>query len=197
MRTAPEQTPPAPPAEHRAEGVAYVQIAGAPGIYFGCQPYRAKLSTAACARRWREAQTDRGAKFEKCRGCPIGAAHAGETAVYYSKLYDANMCTRCGRGTSRRMIFGRLCISCYNREREFIRGRNAKGTVPRKHQLARRTIRYAVEGGGVHTLTIEHTADIEELMLAVLRKTRGRVQFAFDGRARMHQSPALARAEAA
>jgi hypothetical protein len=48
--------------------------------------------------------------------------------------------------------------------------------------LHRRSIRYAVEGGGTETLEIEHSADLAELMLASLRNSRGRLFFHFDGR---------------
>ena len=170
-------------AEHRAAGVAYAGIDGAPGLFFDCQPYRAKLSTKACARRWRSAQQARGEaaeRFAKCRGCSIGAAHAGEAEVHYSILFGANICPRCGRGSARRLIGGRRCISCYNREWEFVRGRNAKGTRPIKAQLARHSLRYTIEGGGVDTLTIDNSADLAELMVIALRKTRGRLFFAFN-----------------
>jgi hypothetical protein len=73
-----------------------------------------------------------------------------------------------------------LCISCYNRELEFRRGRNAKGNPP-EIKLERRTVRYWVEGAGVQTLTLEHSADFAELMVTVLHKTRGRVSFGFHG----------------
>jgi len=172
------------PDEHRAAGVTYTAIAGAPGLYFDCAPYHAKLSTTACAKRWREAQAaggDTAARVEKCRGCPIGAQHADEAVVRYSVLYGSEICPRCGRGTGRRLIGGTRCISCYNRELEVRRGRNAKGTRPLKANLARRTLRYAVEGGGIETLTAEHSADLAELMLVALRKTRGRIYFAFSG----------------
>jgi len=45
------------------------------------------------------------------------------------------------------------------------------------------SLRYAVDGGGVHTLTAGHSADLAELMLVALRKTWGRVYFAFHGQA--------------
>jgi len=170
--------------EHRAAGIAYTAIDGAPGAFFTCTAYRAKLSTTACASRWRSAQRARGEatdQFARCRGCPTGAAHAGEAVVHYSVLFGANICPRCGRGTGRRLIGGSRCISCYNRELEVRRGRNGKGTAPRKAQLARRSIRYVVEGGGIQTLAADHSADLAELMVVALRKTRGRIYFAFSG----------------
>jgi hypothetical protein len=116
---------------HRAAGVAYATIDGAPGLFFVCQRYHARLSTTACASRWRSAQRARGEaadQFARCRGCTIGAQHAGERHFARSKIYGCEVCPRCGGGA--RMIAGRLCISCYNRELEFRRGRNGKGTKP-------------------------------------------------------------------
>src|SRR6266481_2000895 len=118
---------------HRAAGISYSEIPGAPGQFFTCAAYRAKLSTSACARRWRQAQTARGYaadQIEKCRGCPIGAQHAGEKTVRYSMLFDSPICPRWGRGSTRRLVGGHRCISCFNREREYIRGKNAKGSKP-------------------------------------------------------------------
>jgi hypothetical protein len=177
-----EPTPPA--ATPRSDGVDYFSIDEAKGEFFRCLPYRATLSTTACAQRWREAQRASGnaaARYEKCRTCPIGAAHSGETVVYYSPLYGKPICSRCGRGSLRRMILGgTLCISCFNRQNEFLRGKNAKGNRP-QIVLERRTVRYAIEGGGVDSLTLEHSVDLTELMVTVLRKVRGRISFAFHG----------------
>lgn len=70
-----------------------------------------------------------GAAFDACRSCPIGAAHAGEEAVTYSPIYGASICPRCRKGVTR-MIQNRICVSCYNREREVDAGVNARGNVP-------------------------------------------------------------------
>ena len=168
-----------------AAGVDYYSIDGVPGRFFRCLPYRATLSISACAYRWRKAQRVRGdaaIPFEKCRTCPIGAAHAGEAVTYYSPLFGKPICCRCGKVSMRRMIGGRLCLSCYNREVEIRRGRNSKGNAPKKlAPLDRRTVRYAIDGAGVETFSLERSADLTELMVAVLRKVRGRVAFAFHG----------------
>ncbi len=171
--------------------VEYFAIEGAPGQFFHCRPYSARLSTTACARRWREAQRATGQeafRFEKCRGCPIGAAHAGEKLVQYSSLFGSDICPRCGVGSGRRLIGGSRCISCYNREREFIRGKNAKGRRPVNIQrLDRRSIRYAVNGDRIRVLTVEHSADTTELMITALRKTRGQIRFGMYGRHMLRQ----------
>jgi hypothetical protein len=182
-----------------APGVTYSTNDQMPGLrFFDCLPYRARLSTKSCADRWRQAQHARGdaaARFEKCQRCPIGAAHAGEAVTYISPLFGKPICCRCGKASMRRMILrGTLCISCFNRQNEFIRGKNAKGNPPTKMApLDRRTVRYAVEGAGVETLTLKHSRDMAELMVAVLRKTRGRIAFSFNGQAPVHRTePAAA-----
>jgi hypothetical protein len=70
----------------------------------------------------------------KCRGCSIGARHAGQpVAEGLEEAPDqaraAITCTRCGEGGTK-IVDGRLCISCYNREREVIRGVNRRGNAP-------------------------------------------------------------------
>jgi hypothetical protein len=42
-------------------------------------------------------------------------------------------------------------------------------------------VRYAVEGGTVETFTLEKSADMAELMITLLRRTRGRIVFGFHG----------------
>jgi hypothetical protein len=165
-------------------GIEYFNFPGAVGQFFDCAAYRAKLSTTACAQRWREAQTVTGHeayRFDRCRGCPIGAEHAGEKIIRYSFLFDSVMCPRCGVGTTR-MIGGTRCVSCYNREREFVRGRNAKGTAPKMAPLHRRVIRFAIDAGPIKTMAVKNSLDTVELIVGALRKTRGRVAFAFNGR---------------
>jgi hypothetical protein len=165
--------------------VAYHSIEGAGGKFFRCEAYRATLSTAACARRWKEAQATAGHeayRFNACRACAIGAAHAGESLVRYSALYGSSICSRCGRGSTR-LVWGEVCPSDANRQYEWIKGRNAKGSKPRMADLERRSIRFAVVGGAIKTHAAQHSADTEELMVNVLRRTRGQVVFGFHGRA--------------
>jgi hypothetical protein len=177
----------------RADGVEYFSFPGATGQFFLCAAYRAKLSTTACAKRWREAQKAEGHAanaIERCRGCAIGASHAGEKAVHYSILYGTGICHRCGRG-GLRLIGGARCVSCANCQYEFIKGRNAKGSRPTMAPLQRRTIRYAVAGGSIESMTIDYSADLLELMILALRKTRGRIIFHFNSGQPASQTEAL------
>jgi hypothetical protein len=88
--------------------------------------------TARAGDHWRLAQRAMSCeadRFEKCRDCRIGAAHAGERHIHRSAIFDMAICPRCRRGGAR-MIGGRLCVSCYNREREFKIGRMPRAPGP-------------------------------------------------------------------
>src|ERR1035437_9016007 len=84
------------------------------------------LSTAGCGRLWEAAQIKHAAKklevwegIAACHTCPIGARNAGREveAVFQPAAALAAYCPRCSKPASR-LINGRLCISCYNRDRE-------------------------------------------------------------------------------
>lgn len=104
---------------------------------FHCQRQNMRLTAAGCARLWRSAQ-DKGNAPKPWEGrlacvtCPFGAANAGVkvSPVVESVAILSKVCSRCLR-LSDRIIEGRLCISCYNRQAEADRGRNAKGGTPR------------------------------------------------------------------
>jgi hypothetical protein len=102
-----------------------------------CPPMSARLTIAACNRMWRQAQDQRPAAWQTlshCRACSLGAERAGAdvTKQTVQAATDALrlVCSRC---TSRapRLIHGKHCISCYNRDAEVRRGRNGKGGRPR------------------------------------------------------------------
>jgi hypothetical protein len=101
--------------------------------FFRCEPYKvAVISTQSCAARWNKAQDargDLGAALAACRKCSAGAAHAGHGRVNYSPWYKNGVCPRCGNG-GRRIIGGKVCVSCWNRAREMRLGRNARGNRP-------------------------------------------------------------------
>lgn len=88
-----------------------------------------------------------------CVGCPTGRQHAQALSPAHAtsdlmrgvsrrETRAPLACVRCGRnGTTAgtrllgrfRLVRGKtLCVSCYNREREFLHGKNAKGGTPVK-----------------------------------------------------------------
>lgn len=149
--------------------------------YFGCQALAATLTTTACASNWRSSNEPGAERLMPCRSCPIGQAHAGDTDASTSPLRGARVCSRCLAGTMR-LINGWLCVSCYNREREYIAGRNAKGRRPtRMATLDRRELKVFEFGVGARTMARALTVGLEEIMAAALRESSHRVVFAFDG----------------
>jgi hypothetical protein len=138
--------------------------------------------TARAGDHWRLAQRAMGCeadRFEKCRDCRIGAAHAGERHIHRSAIFDMAICPRCRRGGAR-MIGGRLCVSCYNREREFKIGKNAKGTRPGLVLTGRRLgvmIGYGDAAQRYFEVRDELTEDPLEIAFQVLRLAHGRAAF--------------------
>lgn len=159
----------------------YFELPEIPGKpHFKCDKLRATLSVSSCAAMWRQANHDNVERLSRCKTCPIGATHAGETAASMSPLMGQCVCARCQR-TATRLIGKHLCISCWNRQREWIIGKNAKGTKPtRMAPLGERHIRYFV-AGEPRTLKIDLTVDNTEMVVAVLRDSKKRVTFAFHG----------------
>ena len=108
--------------------IQYFKIDGIDADYFACERLRATLSVATCASRYR-ASAD-GESYISCLRCPIGAKHAG-VAVSDPSVATPKTCTRCFQ-QSTRMVLGRLCVTCYNRTRETLKGANSKGGVPKE-----------------------------------------------------------------
>lgn len=160
---------------------------------FHCAEFSCSISTEGCASRWTSAQApepngkDPEAQrawdaLMPCRGCPIGAQHAGAESVEYSAFFGSMICPRCRRGAVR-FIQNRVCVSCYNREREMAAGRNARGNRPR--QLERRplhSIRMTLRIDGVpRREVVPAVVDTLEAQVRTMRTVKGRVEFAFAG----------------
>lgn len=112
-------------------------------------PGNLRLTPASCAasyqrgkraRRWETAHL--------CRGCEIGARHCGEEVQAEEPTLPCRLCDN-GKVGGKKIVYGCICISCYNRLAEAFRGRNAKGRQPKK--LCGRVVHdvVAVVGHGV------------------------------------------------
>lgn len=134
-----------------------VEVEGATLRTFRCEPHEATVTTTGCAARFTRAQgaakrlngqtygvslaavhsnvaAARAAarhNMDACQRCPLGALHAGAEPVTHSEHYASDQCPRCGFGTNR-MIAGRVCVNCYNREREVVAGVNGRGNAPKR-----------------------------------------------------------------
>ena len=116
------------------EAVTYFTHELAPGQYFHCPYGCGTLSVKACAAAYNLAMSPTGLKEGRrisCRACPVGAEHAGvpSDVASASRFLGVSYCSRC-HGEANRLIRGSICVSCYNREREVLIGKNAKGGKP-------------------------------------------------------------------
>ena len=114
--------------------VEYMKLEGVPGQYFSCPYGLGMLSIDACSRSYQMSMSTAGLREGRrvtCRACPVGATHAGVPSeeASASRFLGVGYCSRC-HGDARRLIRGSICVSCYNREREVLIGRNAKGSRP-------------------------------------------------------------------
>lgn len=110
-----------------APGVEYFEVtaAGQSVRLFRCEVHRADLTPAACAARFREAKNPFKDDFSRCRYCPVGAAHAGKPP----EVKPPSDCVRCGKWAGK-LVRGLLCVPCYNRQLEVLRGRDRRGREP-------------------------------------------------------------------
>jgi hypothetical protein len=141
------------------------------------------MSTAACAKNYKAAPADaKSGRLCGCIGCSVGSEHAG-VSIPAPGISDDVVCSRCLRSASQmressvgmRLVRGTICVSCYNREKEVIRGRNAKGTPPRKWaRLFPAGIGY-VSGGSFCVTKLPLVAHRVEAMLTVMRRAPGPV----------------------
>ncbi len=77
------------------------------------------------------------------------------------------------------MVRQHLCVSCANREYEYLKGRNGRGTVPVRHpELGRYALHYR-SGTKAAVAMRERVTGFGELMLAVLRDDPKYAAFAF------------------
>ncbi len=113
-----------------APGVRYfeVQAGGQTIRLFRCEVHHADLTPTACAARFRDAKNPFRDDFSRCRYCPIGAAHAGKPA----EVKPPSDCVRCGKWAPK-LVRGLLCVPCYNRQLEVLRGKDRRGRSPHTH----------------------------------------------------------------
>jgi hypothetical protein len=146
--------------------------------FFRCEALRSTLSAEGCAANWRKAQRatpDELGWMARCSGCCIGAAHAGERPVRRSPLFGLGLCARCRRGGGRMIPMHGVCVSCSNRQAEFVLGFNRKGTRLTL-KLDPRRLAVIVDGKAIE-IRNPMTRDTVEIALSVLGTTPGKLYF--------------------
>lgn len=157
----------------------YLTLPDLPGKkLFRCERLLATITTDSCSSMWKQANHDNVEARARCKVCPIGAVHAGENDANMSPLKGALICARCERPAPR-LVGGIVCVSCKNREYEWVKGCNAKGSRPVKMApLAPRCLRY-MDGKEPCSIKRNLTKSTSELVIATLREARHRVAFGF------------------
>lgn len=148
-----------------------------------CQRQTLTLSALGCARLWLSANdpVNRPKAWEgraACVACAQGAARAGrpiDTAVQAAEGLR-HVCPRCRR-VAPRLINGELCVSDFNRAREVVRGRNAKGHPPHLGSLLHAERVAVSEDGEVRQVTHEMLIDRSELLIMEARRARHALAF--------------------
>ena len=140
-----------------------------------------RITATACGDMWKRARRSRedaAIRLAPCVGCQVGAANAGEpasTKAAPGKEKPASVgqtCCRCGQGGLRLVLGKSLCASCYNRQREYQAGRNAKGGPTRDHPPLHCAVLGVVgDDGAVRPMRTEWIASRFEAMLTVARAT--------------------------
>lgn len=137
-----------------------------------------RITPTTCAGMWTRARRDHEdalVRLAPCVGCTTGAGHAGAKVMPAAPAQPASnglACARCGGGNGRRLLGGRLCISCYNRQREYEAGRNARGGPPAHHRPLFCVVVGAVgDAGDVQPVRVGPVASPIEALLTVSRAT--------------------------
>ncbi len=146
---------------------------------FTCQRHQGglRLTTTTCAGLWHRARRNAEAdqiRLAPCVGCQVGASNAGakvRPAAPVQATASVLSCVRCGQG-ARRLVGSRLCVSCYNRQREYEAGRNAKGGPPSQHRpLYCAIVGVVTDTGAVQPLQVDMVGGQVEALLTISRAT--------------------------
>lgn len=170
--------------------VEYFELPELPGKQmFRCERRNATLQVASCASMWKQANSKSTIECNMtCRTCPLGAVHAGEGDVQMSHLRGIEICSRCHR-VGMRLISGDICVSCWNRAREVLVGKNARGRKPLNHPPIVPHEITVLSGKKLVTIKRKHAICTEELVIAALRDSTRQVFFGFHGHAHAHIVP--------
>lgn len=151
---------------------------------FRCERRNATLQVASCASMWKAANSKNNAECNmSCRTCPIGATHAGEGDAHMSHLRGVEICSRCHR-VGMRLVSGDICVSCWNRAREVIIGKNARGRKPVNHPAIVPHEITVMTGKKLVTIKRSHAVCTEELIVSALRDSLRQVYFGYHSNGR-------------
>ncbi len=168
----------------------YFELLPGSGLrHFECKKLHATISTTTCGARYAEALAKpESCRLDLCRTCQIGPRHVGteqqtrRVAAAKAIIQAASgglmpadnprMCVRTGR-RDQRLVNRTLCVSASNREQEWRRGRNAKGTVPSAFvPLVPRRVGVLIDGMPAYRM-VRDTQNCQEPLARAIRFTPG------------------------
>ncbi len=140
-----------------------------------------RLSRGSCASMWQRARSERYEPYSPiaaCYGCSLGAQHAGKSDEKMDRRpgHIDRICTRCHR-PSTRFVYGCICVSCYNRGREVLLGKNARGAPPKRLPPMLDVDVAYIDGGITRRVSVGLVSDLMEAKLKMVRKTRQILRF--------------------
>lgn len=150
-----------------------------------CDRRNMTLSRPGCAKLWLSANTGEKDRRPKpwegraaCVACPLGATNAGvEQSPVAGAVESIRMiCPRCER-PAQRLIHDRLCVSCYNREREVRIGRDRKGNRPGLTDRLHGVSLAITDATGTTRIRQVEVVSCVEAMIAAARKATGWMAF--------------------
>lgn len=166
--------------------VVYFAVEGFEGKFFSCARY-GTMSPASCSKNYVAApdMVRTSGRLDGCIDCPIGRQHTSPAIVLKqapsrSSLTYRQICVRCRRGNEAllgrmRLVRGQtICVSCYNRESEVRKGRNAKGARPKKCKLLTDVQIGCIADGLMTIERFDHPVrDRLEAVLTLMRRQSG------------------------
>lgn len=162
------------------EEVSYHSISGVNGKFFRCKTLSATLSDKSCSALYLKAMSfnSNSFMFVKCQFCPIGAKHSGNPSPpeKISIFYRSYVCSRCFQ-RSTRMIRNSICVSCYNREREFMVGKNARGSAPIRYRKIGSAVIWYLNDKGLCVRKFDRVSSRVEAVISILHNDGGAKSF--------------------
>jgi hypothetical protein len=134
-----------------------------------------RIAPRTCAemflrRRRASKHDDAWVRLWPCAGCEIGARHAGVSPPAPPPPPRPPFCARCGRDDLR-LVAGRLCVGCYNRQREALAGRNRRGSFPIEHRPLYGIEVTALRAGNTERVRIDGVVGLAEAVIVATRCT--------------------------
>jgi hypothetical protein len=146
-----------------------------------CTRQNMKITTRGCVKLFHsvaEKMPDPWEARSACIACPVGALRSGGRVNKAAAGVEAwrKCCSRCQRA-GRRVIAGRFCCSCYNREREAVAECDRKGHRPRLADQIHATKIVVITDGAAKPKHFDRVLSAAEALVATAKTATGPMLF--------------------